>query len=62
MNQLIVAMDPNYGIGYKGKIPWYFPQDLKHFRLQTLDKTIVVGRKTAEGLPYLKRRNTNLSQ
>ena len=56
MNQLIVAMDPNYGIGYKGKIPWYFPQDLKHFRLQTLDKTIVVGRKTAEGLPYLKRR------
>lgn len=56
MNQLIVAMDSSCGIGYKGKIPWYFPQDLKHFRRQTLGKAIVMGRKTVEGLPPLKHR------
>ena len=54
--ELIVAMDSRNGIGYKGNIPWYCSEDLKHFRATTLNSTIIVGRKTAETLPVLKKR------
>jgi dihydrofolate reductase/thymidylate synthase len=28
----VLAMSKNKGIGYKGKLPWEIPQDLKHFK------------------------------
>lgn len=52
----IVAMSENRGIGIKGKIPWYVPEDFKWFKEFTLDQTIVVGRTTFSTLPLLKRR------
>jgi len=55
--ELIVATDSQNGIGYKGKLPWYSKEDLNYFRANTLDKSIIVGRKTAQYLPYLDRRN-----
>ena len=54
--ELIVAMDNRNGIGYEGDIPWRSPEDLRHFRGVTFNRTIVVGRKTAESLPTLKKR------
>ena len=55
--ELIVAMDSHDGIGYKGMLPWHCSEDLKHFRNITLNRTIIVGRKTAQSLPRLKKRN-----
>lgn len=54
--EIILAIDKNYGIGKNGKIPWYYPDDLKLFKTLTLNSNIIMGRKTAETLPLLKDR------
>ena len=54
--KLIVAMDINGGIGYKGILPWKCREDLNHFRTKTMNKTIVLGRKTVQEIPQLKGR------
>lgn len=55
---IIVAMDADRGIGKDGKLPWYLPADLKHFKKITMKTTsshkknvVVMGRKTWESLP-----------
>lgn len=47
---LIVAMDRNRLIGCHNRLPWYLPADLQHFKLTTMGKPIVMGRKTWESL------------
>ena len=49
----IVAMDNNNGIGYRNQIPWYLPSDLKYFKDQTYNQTIIMGRQTLDSLPGL---------
>lgn len=56
MPELIVAMDKNGGIGYKGKLPWYNKDELALFKEKTLGKTLVFGRKTLENMPQLLGR------
>ncbi len=48
---LVVAVSENGVIGKDGDIPWYFPEDLKHFREVTIGSPVVMGRKTFESLP-----------
>ena len=48
---IIIAIDDGYGIGKDGKLPWYDAEDLKRFKEITTPSTIIVGRKTYEGLP-----------
>lgn len=59
----IVAMDSARGIGKNGKIPWYLPEDWKHFKETTLGCPVIMGRKTYEsiGKPLPGRRNIILS-
>lgn len=61
---LIAAMDSNRLIGSAGTLPWQLPNDLKHFRDLTLNKTILMGRKTFEsiGQALPKRRNIIISR
>lgn len=47
---LIVAMDQNRLIGRRGDLPWRLPNDLAHFKRQTLGKTILMGRRTWDSL------------
>lgn len=47
---LIAAMDKNNVIGYKGKIPWHCPADLKWFKRFTENKAVVMGRKTHDSI------------
>ncbi len=56
---LIAALDPNFGIGINGKLPWSIKEDLALFKEKTLNHTIVMGRKTFEsiGKPLPKRNN-----
>ena len=47
---LIVAMDQNRLIGRDGTLPWRLPNDLQHFKRNTLGKTVLMGRKTWNSL------------
>ncbi len=56
---LIVAMDENRVIGYKNKLPWTLPSELKYFRETTKGKPVIMGRRTYEsiGRPMPERLN-----
>ena len=56
---LIVAMDRRGVIGVNGALPWRLSDDLKHFKAITMDKPIIMGRKTHEsiGRPLPGREN-----
>jgi dihydrofolate reductase len=47
-------------IGRGGSMPWRLPRDLKHFRLLTWGKPIIMGRKTHESLGRLLPGRTNI--
>jgi dihydrofolate reductase len=59
MISFVVAMDDNRAIGKDNDLPWYLPNDLKHFKKTTMGKPIVMGRKTYEsiGKPLPGREN-----
>ena len=48
--EYVVAMDFAGNIGDGGRLPWSLPADLKRFRIMTLGRTIVMGRKTYESI------------
>lgn len=47
---IIVAVDETGGFGKDGKIPWHFPEDLKHFQSITKNTTCIMGRKTYQDM------------
>jgi dihydrofolate reductase len=47
---LIVAVAENGVIGRNGDLPWRIPADLKFFKETTMDKPIVMGRKTWQSI------------
>lgn len=64
--KLVACVDKNFGLGYKNKLLFKIPADLKNFRRLTLNHTIIYGRKTLETFPNQKpldgRRNIILSK
>jgi dihydrofolate reductase len=61
---LVAAFDNNQLIGANNDLPWYLPADLKTFKKNTLNKPILMGRKTCESLkkPLPKRVNWVLTR
>ena len=61
---LIAALDTEFAIGRGNALPWHLPADLQRFKALTLNRPIVMGRKTAESLGRAlpKRRNIVLSR
>ena len=59
MLSMIFACDEEGAIGKDGDLPWRQSSDLQFFKRTTLNKTVVMGRKTWESLgrPLPKRRN-----
>lgn len=49
--KLIVAVDKNWGIGRDNNLLFSIPEDMKFFRSTTLDKVVLMGRKTLESFP-----------
>lgn len=47
---LIAAIGKNGELGLKGNIPWYIPEDFKHFKKTTMGHHMVMGRKTFESI------------
>ena len=61
---MIAAVARNRAIGYKNKLIYWLPNDLKRFKALTTGHTIVMGRRTFESLPkgaLPNRRNCVLS-
>jgi len=65
---IIVAVSKNNVIGFKGKIPWEIPEDLKRFQRLTLGHPVIMGENTffsimnRNGQPLPKRKNIVLSE
>jgi dihydrofolate reductase len=60
----IVAMTRHRVIGYQNKMPWHLPAELHYFKTITLNKTIIMGRKTFASIahPLPHRHNIVLSK
>jgi dihydrofolate reductase len=48
---LVLAAAENGVIGEDGAIPWRIAEDMKRFKALTMDKIVVMGRKTWDSLP-----------
>ena len=59
MISAIVAVDNNWGIGYKGGLLEHLPPDLKYFKELTENNIVIMGRKTWESLPGILPNRAN---
>ena len=57
---LIVAVAENGVIGANGAMPWRLKSDLARFKVLTLDKPVVMGRKTFASIGKRLPRRTNI--
>lgn len=59
---LIVAVDENWAIGNKGELLVSIPADHKMFRQETINKVVVLGRKTLDTFPQAQplAKRTNI--
>ena len=65
MISIIAAVAKNWAIGYKNKLIYWLPNDLKRFKALTTGHTIIMGRNTFLSLPkgaLPNRRNIVLSR
>lgn len=68
MISLIAAVAENGVIGSKNSLPWYIPEDLKHFKELSTGKTVLMGRNTYDsviarlGKPLPNRKNVVVSR
>jgi dihydrofolate reductase len=53
---IIAAVSQNNIIGNKGTLPWKIPSELQHFKKTTLQKMVVMGRKTYDSIGSLPSR------
>lgn len=60
---LVAAIGANNVIGREGQLPWRLKSDLKHFRRVTLNRPVIMGRKTyvSIGKPLKDRTNIVLT-
>ena len=65
MIKAIVCLAADGGMGLDNKLLFNLPKDLAYFKEQTLNQTVVMGRKTLESLPFKyglpQRKNIVLS-
>lgn len=61
---IIVAMAHSQVIGLNNQMPWHLPADLAWFKKNTLNKPVIMGRKTFEsiGKPLPNRHNIVISR
>jgi dihydrofolate reductase len=57
---LVAAIGENGVIGREGDLPWRLKSDLQHFRKLTINKPVVMGRKTYESIRKPLKDRTNI--
>ncbi|MAG28596.1 dihydrofolate reductase [bacterium] len=60
MISAIAAVGKNRELGKSGKIPWYIPGELKHFKEITMGHPVIMGRKTHESIGRALPGRTNI--
>jgi dihydrofolate reductase len=57
---LVAAIGDNSVIGRDGQLPWRLKSDLQHFRRLTMDRPLIMGRKTHESIGKVLQGRTNI--
>jgi len=57
---LVAAIGDNFVIGREGQLPWRLKSDLQHFRKLTLNRPVIMGRKTHESIGKVLPGRTNI--
>jgi dihydrofolate reductase len=57
---LVAAIGENGVIGREGALPWRMKSDLQHFRRVTINKPVIMGRKTYESIGKPLKDRTNI--
>ena len=57
---LVAAIGDNFVIGRDGQLPWRLKSDLQHFRKVTLNRPVIMGRKTHESIGKVLPGRTNI--
>src|SRR5690606_17189154 len=57
---LVAAVADNNVIGANGGMPWRLRSDMAHFRRLTLNKPVIMGRKTYESIGKPLKDRTNI--
>src|SRR5207344_92535 len=57
---LVAALGDNAVIGRDGQLPWRLKSDLRHFNKVTLNRPVIMGRKTHESIGKLLPARTNI--
>jgi dihydrofolate reductase len=57
---LVAAIGENNVIGRAGQLPWRLKSDLQHFRQVTLNRPVIMGRKTYESIGKPLKGRTNI--
>tara|TARA_B100000925_G_C22004384_1_gene472882 strand:+ start:19 stop:447 length:429 start_codon:yes stop_codon:yes gene_type:complete len=62
--RFILAVSDDHKIALGNKLPWQIPHDLKWFKMNTYNETVIMGRKTWNTLggPLPNRRNIVVSR
>ena len=57
---LVAAIGENSVIGRDGQLPWHLKSDLQHFRTVTMNRPVIMGRKTHESIGKVLPGRTNI--
>ncbi len=57
---LVAAIGENNVIGRDGQLPWRLKSDLKHFRDVTINRPVIMGRKTYDSIGKPLKDRTNI--
>ncbi|HXZ46278.1 MAG TPA: dihydrofolate reductase [Pseudolabrys sp.] len=57
---LVAAIGENSVIGQNGQLPWHLKSDLQHFRRITMNRPVIMGRKTHESIGKVLPGRTNI--
>src|SRR6185437_12229621 len=57
---LVAAIGENNVIGREGQLPWRLKSDLQHFKRRTLNRPVVMGRRTYESIGKPLKDRTNI--
>jgi len=57
---IVAAIGENNVIGVEGQLPWHLRSDLAHFRMLTMGRPVVMGRKTFASIGKPLKNRTNI--
>lgn len=57
---IVAAIGENNVIGFEGGLPWHLKSDLAHFKRLTINRPVIMGRKTFASIGKLLPMRTNI--